>query len=156
MAQGNDSTGSRSPFNCSQCDKIFNIEDDMRNHEKSCITCPYYLESTCEFGAKGENDKGQCPFAHPRKCIYFQNNNCRKGVKCNFLHMKFNRKPFFNENPSRGHPHQGGYRGSNPIISELSSFLGHHFSEIRERIGKLEDKNNNFSGSQMQMNRRYH
>ena len=75
--------------------------------------------------------------------------------------MKFSRRNFSNEMLSRRPHHGGGHRGGgqrgdNPIINELSSFLDKHFSELRDRIGKLEqDRNNNFRRSEMPMNRRY-
>ena len=42
-----------------------------------------------------------------------------------------------------------------PSMNELASFLDQRFSEIKERIGKLEqDSNNNFNKSQDQNNNR--
>ena len=32
------------------------------------------------------NDKGQCLYQHPRKCIYFETRGCKKGNNCDFYH----------------------------------------------------------------------
>ena len=52
------------------------------------------------------------------------------------------------------HSSQNGDRGFDmPSMNELASFLDQRFSEIKERIGKLEqDSNNNFNRSQRRMN----
>ena len=37
------------------------------------------------FGPKGVNDKGNCKYSHPRRCIYDQFVGCKK-PDCNFFH----------------------------------------------------------------------
>ena len=38
------------------------------------------------YGPRGNNEKGQCQFMHPRKCIYFETRGCKKGNSCDFYH----------------------------------------------------------------------
>ena len=151
------SQGSDKPFSCSQCDKKLTTSDELKTHERN-HTCPDYLESKCIYGGKGENERGVCAYAHPRKCIYFQTNSCRRGSSCQFLHIKSSRQVnnHFNARNATRNSSQNGNRGFGmPSMNELASFLDQRFSEIKERIGKLEqDSNNNFNKSQDQNNNR--
>ena len=159
----NEKQTSERPFNCSQCEESFQSEEDMRTHERR-HTCPEYLESTCRFGGKGENELGRCSYAHPRKCIYFQTNSCKKGGRCHFLHIK-SKSHFDAPHEKRHFQHNGSndHRGSRQAMnrsqdkqgpSDDAAFLGQAFMKFLQDM-KTQDQNNNGKPSSPIWNRNW-
>ena len=72
------------------------------------------------FGPKGLNDKGNCKYSHPRRCIYDQFVGCKK-PDCNFFHAETGRT-----NHSAARPVNRGFnkgdQGKGPINN--MAFLG--------------------------------
>ena len=129
--------------------------DDLKRHAMTHSTnpkvCPQYAIGKCEFGASGKMG-GNCPFPHPRKCIYFQANMCKKGDKCTFYHPTKKSTGLTGERlATSDYMRQGKHFGisnfgqSNNMAHQVA-FLGQGFMEMKQMIAKLQQDQNNNQG----------
>ena len=78
------------PFSCSQCDKKFVQEDELKTHVKTHLKhCMHYRKGSCPFGRSGKSAEGSCPYIHRPKCRSFmkdQKGQCKHKDACHYMH----------------------------------------------------------------------
>ena len=159
-------------FRCEyyQCDREFNSQKNLEEHEKSSHICKYYEDSKCMFGSRGSNEKGQCKYGHPRLCIYFQTRGCKKGENCDFYHSGKGNSGYRERRERTNHareftatnfrPGNNDINGNRPNHSDARhvardfqagqgpssnvDFLDHRIDRLEKMIHSLVQNNNNY------------